>query len=157
MRRHKTERMVLKEDCLVSDNSRSSEIFHGYFISTTKTLNLKASINSTTTSLSQIIKAFKDHAIIKKIIFDRRSVISGFVLLVKMMLVNHVKDLKHVLSHASKTYETVIFDQMSLFFKCKFYSVFTGFCNNHSSQNDFLNTKKNGNILLVKIKSCHHI
>ena len=66
MRRHKNERMVLKEDCIVSDNSRPSEIFHGYFISTTKTLNLKPSINSTTTSLSQIIKAFKDHAIIKK-------------------------------------------------------------------------------------------
>ena len=60
--------MVLEEDCIVSDNSGPSEIFHhGYFIiTTTKTLDLKLSINSTTTSLSQIIKAFKDHAIINK-------------------------------------------------------------------------------------------
>lgn len=70
MRRHKNERMVLKEDCIVSDNCRPSEIFHGYFISTTKTLDLKPSINSTATSLSQIIKTFKDHAIIIKKLFS---------------------------------------------------------------------------------------
>ena len=61
--------MVSEEDCRVSDNSGPSEIFHGHFISTTRTLDLKPSINSTTTSLSEIIKVFRDHAIIKKRLF----------------------------------------------------------------------------------------
>ena len=62
----------------MSDNSGLSEIFHRHFISTATTLDLKPSINSTTTSLSETIKAFKDHALIKEIYFRKEKYHSRF-------------------------------------------------------------------------------
>ena len=62
----------------MSDNSGPSEIFHRHFIRTATTLDLTPSINSTTASLSEIIKAFEDHAIIKEIYFRKEKYHSRF-------------------------------------------------------------------------------
>ena len=59
--------MISEKDCIVSDKRRLSEIFNEYFINITKTLDLKPSIISTTTSLPEIIETFKDPPSIKKI------------------------------------------------------------------------------------------
>ena len=44
-----------------------------------------------------------------------------------------------VLSHASKIFERIVFNQMNLFFESKFSPQLTGFRKNHSTQNAFLN------------------
>ena len=44
-----------------------------------------------------------------------------------------------VLSHASKIFERIVLNQINLFFKSRFYTVLTGFCKNHSTQNALLN------------------
>ena len=58
--------MISEKDCIVSRDRRLSEIFNEHFINITKTLDLKPSIISTTTSLPEIIETFKDHPCIKK-------------------------------------------------------------------------------------------
>ena len=58
--------MISEKDCIVSDDRRPSEIFKEHFISITKTLDVKPSIISTTTSLPEIIDTSKDHPSIKK-------------------------------------------------------------------------------------------
>ena len=60
------------KDCIVSDDRKLSKIFNEHFISITKTLDLKPSIISTTTSLPGIIETFKDHPRIKEISSLRR-------------------------------------------------------------------------------------
>ena len=57
--------MISEKDCIDSDDRRLSEIFNKHFINITKTLDLKLSIISITTSLSEIIDTFKDHPTIK--------------------------------------------------------------------------------------------
>ena len=57
---------------IVSDDRRLSEIFNEHFININKTLDLKPSIVSTTTSRPEIIETFKDHPTIKKIFSLRR-------------------------------------------------------------------------------------
>ena len=52
--------MISEKQCIVSDDRRLSEIFNEYFINVTKSLGLKPSIISTTTSLPEIIETFKD-------------------------------------------------------------------------------------------------
>ena len=64
--------MISEKDCIVSDDRRLSEIFNEHFINITKTLDLKPSIISTTTSLPEIVETFKDHPSIKKIFSLRR-------------------------------------------------------------------------------------
>ena len=64
--------MISEKDCIVSDDRRLSEIFNEHFINITKTLDLKPSVISTTTSLPEIIEAFKDYLGIKKIFYLRR-------------------------------------------------------------------------------------
>ena len=64
--------MISETDCIVSDDKRLSETFNEHFIKMTKTLDLKPSNISTTTSLPEIIEAFKDHRSIKKIFSLRR-------------------------------------------------------------------------------------
>ena len=64
--------VISENDCIVSDDRRPSETFNEHFINITKTLDLKPSIISTTTSLPEIIETFKDHPIIKKIFSLRR-------------------------------------------------------------------------------------
>ena len=60
--------MISEKDCKVSDNKGLSGIFNEHFINIIKTLDLKPSIiSTTTTSLAKIIEAFKDHPNIKKI------------------------------------------------------------------------------------------
>ena len=59
--------MILQKDCAVSEDRRLSEIFSGYSINITKTLEIKASIISTTTRLPENFEIFKDHPSIKKI------------------------------------------------------------------------------------------
>ena len=54
---------------IVRDDRRLSEIFNEHFINITKTLDLKPSTISTTTSLPKIIETFKDHPAILVIIF----------------------------------------------------------------------------------------
>ena len=55
---------------IVRDDRRLSEIFNEHFINITKTLDLKPSIiSTTTTSLPKIIETFKDHPTILVIIF----------------------------------------------------------------------------------------
>ena len=44
-----------------------------------------------------------------------------------------------VLSHASKIFERIVFNQMNLFFESKFSPQLTGFRKNHSTQNALLN------------------
>ena len=44
-----------------------------------------------------------------------------------------------VLSHASKIFERIVFDQMNFFFESKFSPQLTGFRKNHSTQNALLN------------------
>ena len=58
--------MISEKDCIVSDDRRLSEIFNEHFINITKTLDLKPSIISTTTSLPKILDTFKDHPSINK-------------------------------------------------------------------------------------------
>ena len=53
--------MIWEKDCVVSDDRRLSEIFNEHFINITKTLDLKASITFTTTSLRELIETFNDH------------------------------------------------------------------------------------------------
>ena len=57
--------MISEKDCIVSDDRKLSEIFKEYFINITKTFDLKPSIVSTTASLPEIIKTFKDHPSVK--------------------------------------------------------------------------------------------
>ena len=59
--------MILEKDCAVSEDRRLSEIFSGYSINITKTLEIKTSIISTTTRLPENFEIFKDHPSIKKI------------------------------------------------------------------------------------------
>ena len=47
-------------------NFPDTKIFNTYFINSTKTLDLKPSIISTTKSVSEIIETFKDHPIINE-------------------------------------------------------------------------------------------
>ena len=61
-----------KKNYKVSDNTRLSEVFNEHLINITKTLDLKTSIISTTTSLPEIIEIFKDRHSIKKIFSLRR-------------------------------------------------------------------------------------
>ena len=73
--------MISEKDYIVSDNRRLSEISNEHFINITKTLDLKPSIISTTTSLPEIIETFKDHPSIKKYFLCKgRSVSSSFIL-----------------------------------------------------------------------------
>ena len=44
-----------------------------------------------------------------------------------------------VLSHASKIFERIVFNQINLFFESKFSPLLTGFSKNHSTQNALLN------------------
>ena len=55
--------MISEKDCIVSDDRKLSEIFKEYFINIT--FDLKPSIVSTTASLPEIIKTFKDHPSVK--------------------------------------------------------------------------------------------
>ena len=64
--------MTSEKDCIISDDRRLSQIFNEHFINITKTLDLKSSIISTTTSLPEIIETFKDHPSIKNIFSLRR-------------------------------------------------------------------------------------
>ena len=59
--------MISEKNCLVSDDRRLFDMFNEHFININKTLDLKPSIISTTTSLPKIIETFKDHPSIKKI------------------------------------------------------------------------------------------
>ena len=59
--------MISEKDCIVSDDRRLSEILNEHFTNITKTLDLKPSIISTTTSLSEIIETFKNQPSITKI------------------------------------------------------------------------------------------
>ena len=45
----------------------------------------------------------------------------------------------NVLSHASKIFERIVFNQTNLFFESKFSPQLTGFRKNHSTQNALLN------------------
>ena len=45
----------------------------------------------------------------------------------------------HVLSHPSKIFERIVFNQMNLFFESKFFPRLTGFYKNHSTQNALQN------------------
>ena len=58
--------IISEKDCIVSDERRLSQLFNEHFINITKTLHLKPSIISTTTSRPEIIETFKDHPSIKK-------------------------------------------------------------------------------------------
>ena len=79
--------MISEKDCIVSDDRKLSEIFKEYFINITKTFDLKPSIVSTTASLPEIIKTFKDHPSVKTFFLRAgRSVSSTFILSVKMKL-----------------------------------------------------------------------
>ena len=44
-----------------------------------------------------------------------------------------------VLSHASKIFERIVFNQINIFFESKFSPLLTGFCKNRSTQNALLN------------------
>ena len=44
-----------------------------------------------------------------------------------------------VLSHASKIFQRIVFNQMSLFFESRFSPLLAGFCKSHSTQNALLN------------------
>ena len=68
--------MISEKDCIVSDDRRLSEIFNKHFINITKTLDLKPSIISATTSLPKIIETFKDHPRIKKTFFFAKGGVS---------------------------------------------------------------------------------
>ena len=73
--------MISEKDCIVSDDRRLSEICNENFINITKTLDLKPSIISTTTSLPEIIETFKDHLVLRKnFLCEGRSVSSSFIL-----------------------------------------------------------------------------
>ena len=64
--------MISEKNCLVSDDRRLFEMFNEHFININKTLDLKPSIVSTTTSLPKIIESFKDHPNIKKMFSLRK-------------------------------------------------------------------------------------
>ena len=59
--------MISEKDSIVSDDRGISEVFNGQFINTTRTLDLKPGIVSTTTSLPKITETFKDHSSIQNI------------------------------------------------------------------------------------------
>ena len=44
-----------------------------------------------------------------------------------------------VLSHASKIFERIVFNQMNLFLESRFSSLLAGFCKEHSTQNALIN------------------
>ena len=198
--------MISEKDCIVFDNRRLSEIFNEHFINITKTLDLKPSIISTTTSLPEIIETFKDHPSIKKIsslqseecqfkfhsvnenevrkvilnMEEKTANLTGDIpagilkgcvdsyipILTKILntslergcFPNQLKLAKvtpvfkkedelnkenyrpvSVLSHASKIFERMVFNQMNLFFESMFSPQITGFRKNHSTQNALLN------------------
>ena len=58
--------MISEKDCIVSGERRLYQLFNEHFINITKTLHLKTSIISTTTSRPEITETFKDHPSIKK-------------------------------------------------------------------------------------------
>ena len=57
-----------------------------------------------------------------------------------------------VLSHASKIFERIVFNQMNLFFESKFSPQLTGFRKNHSTQNALLNMIEKWKQVLDKVK-----
>ena len=73
--------MIWEKDCVISDCRRLSEIFNEHFINITKTLDLKASITFTTTSLREIIETFNDHPSVNIFFYsEKRSVSSSFIM-----------------------------------------------------------------------------
>ena len=73
--------MILEKHCAVSDDRRLSEIFSGYFINITKTLEIKASIISTTTPLPENFEIFKIILVLRKFSLCKgRSFRSSFIL-----------------------------------------------------------------------------
>ena len=72
--------MISEKDWIISDNRRLSDIFIEHFINITKTLDLKPSIISTTTSLPEIIETYKDYPSRKFLLCKGRSVSSSFIL-----------------------------------------------------------------------------
>ena len=65
-------KIMISEKDIVSDDIRLSEIFNAHFISITKTLDLKPSIISTNKSVPDIIETFQGQPSIKKIFSSRR-------------------------------------------------------------------------------------
>ena len=77
--------MIWEKDSVVSDDRRLSEIFKEHFINITKTLDLKASITFTTTSLREIVETFNDHPSVNIFFYsEKRSVSSSFITLMKI-------------------------------------------------------------------------
>ena len=57
-----------------------------------------------------------------------------------------------VISHTSKIFVRIVFNQMILFFESKLKPLLTGLLENRSAQNALLNMIENGNTLLIKAK-----